>query len=424
MAAAGAAPGRRAAAAAAEPAAASGRRGPCGQPLRGPEQHAAPLEAPPVECSNPLVTPSIRSRQRARGVRRHRGALGPHAVQGLAARGGLRPRARARVARGGPGVRQRQERAGGQGGRRVRRRVHISAPLVRIARDSTGAASLVADCLCTPFRSGSFDVVLSIAVLHHLSTEPRRVQALREAARLLRPGGELLVYCWSYEQDSERSRSRHRFPTQDVLVPWNRRAPGARKPKPARGAGAEAPEAAAPAAAWEAAAEVHQRYCHGEGELPDLLAHVPELELVESYFSARRPLVDAPDAAGAPSPARAAGCPAALSARFYAALCAARLAKPGAPRAQAPRQARPCRRGLARPPWRYSQRHSQRDKRVFERDDEIEGRGGLRGAPAYVAPDPSLSLSGFSEESEFRRVLRGAPAHVAPDPPLSLSGFS
>eukprot|EP00438_Fugacium_kawagutii_P024875 Skav205536 [mRNA] locus=scaffold1012:36046:41635:- [translate_table: standard] len=100
-----------------------------------------------------------------------------------------------------------------------------------------GASCLVADCLTTPLRAGIFDAVLSIAVLHHLSTPARRVQALREAARLLRVGGQLLVYCWSYEQDDERSRSRHRFVAQDwvkelemaLLGNWERsyRCPGA-----------------------------------------------------------------------------------------------------------------------------------------------------------------------------------------------------
>ena len=153
----------------------------------------------------------------------------------------------------------------------------------------------VSDCLCAPLRNGSFDAVLSIAawplyfpslptaqsrpanylqeicgrsisaeVLHHLSTEPRRVQAgkkyaesicafvsapsrlarlcekprrwsqspvkrlwglgvssrffccvLHEVAlqclaprRLLRPGGQLLVYCWSYEPGARIRRLR------------------------------------------------------------------------------------------------------------------------------------------------------------------------------------------------------------------------
>lgn len=137
----------------------------------------------------------------------------------------------------------------------------MSAPLARIAAYRHRTSTLVADCLCTPFRSSSFDAVLSIAVLHHLSTEPRRVQALREAARLLRLGGKLLLYCWSFEQDDQRSRSKHRFTGQDNLVPWKFRAPDSQ------------------------VQEVFQRYCHvyKENELQELLAQVQELAVEEIY---------------------------------------------------------------------------------------------------------------------------------------------
>merc|ERR1712032_1361167 len=105
----------------------------------------------------------------------------------------------------------------------------MSEPLVRIAQETFDANVMVADCLRTNLRSGVFDAAISIAVLHHISTEPRRIQALREAVRVLRAGGELLVYCWSYEQDDERSKSHHRFPGQDVLVPFQYRTPGVKK---------------------------------------------------------------------------------------------------------------------------------------------------------------------------------------------------
>ena len=51
----------------------------------------------------------------------------------------------------------------------------------------------LADTLAIPLRTNSVDAVLSIAVLHHISTEARRVAALRELLRVLRLGGELLV---------------------------------------------------------------------------------------------------------------------------------------------------------------------------------------------------------------------------------------
>jgi len=180
-----------------------------------------------------------------------------------------------------------------------------SEPLVRIAAETFGASTFVADCLNTPLRGGIYDAALSIAVLHHLSTRARRVQALAEGARLLKPGGRLLVYCWSLEQGAEVSRSRHRFEAQDVLVPWKYRTPGVRKQKRRGGKGpveadsaaSDSDGAAAEASGqqqqqqqqqpeWKEELEVQQRYCHvyKEGELLELLADVPELEVVESYF--------------------------------------------------------------------------------------------------------------------------------------------
>merc|ERR1711924_290419 len=177
----------------------------------------------------------------------------------------------------------------------------MSENLARISAETHGDIAMVADCLCINFRGGVFDAAISIAVLHHLSTEPRRVQALREGARLLRPGGQLLVYCWSYEQDDERSKSRHRFPAQDVLVPWSFRTPGIKKAAAqsstdgaAVNSSSGAPYAAAAAAeaqggqgdSWQKEPEVLQRYCHvyREGELVELLAQVEELEVIDQWF--------------------------------------------------------------------------------------------------------------------------------------------
>ncbi|KAI6659072.1 hypothetical protein LOD99_14748 [Oopsacas minuta] len=71
-----------------------------------------------------------------------------------------------------------------------------------------------ADTTNLPFSSNTFDAVISIAVIHHLSSEERRVEALKEMARVLIPGGRMLVYVWAMEQDKRT------FATQDVLVPW------------------------------------------------------------------------------------------------------------------------------------------------------------------------------------------------------------
>lgn len=88
--------------------------------------------------------------------------------------------------------------------------------LLGCARDTSSNYSLFgADSLNLPLRSASCDAVISIAVVHHFSTDSLRIQALSELSRILRVGGKLLVYVWAFEQEHKR------FQTQDVFVPWH-----------------------------------------------------------------------------------------------------------------------------------------------------------------------------------------------------------
>nr|XP_003412469.1 probable tRNA methyltransferase 9-like protein isoform X2 [Loxodonta africana] len=88
-------------------------------------------------------------------------------------------------------------------------------PLVEIARNR-GCEVMVCDNLNLPFRDQGFDAIISIGVIHHFSTKQRRIRAIKEMARVLVPGGQLMIYVWAMEQ-----KNRH-FEKQDVLVPWNR----------------------------------------------------------------------------------------------------------------------------------------------------------------------------------------------------------
>jgi ubiquinone/menaquinone biosynthesis C-methylase UbiE len=54
-----------------------------------------------------------------------------------------------------------------------------------------------ADSLHLPYRAGSFDAAICIAVLHHLSSWERRRAGVVEMLRVLRPGGRLLVRRWT-----------------------------------------------------------------------------------------------------------------------------------------------------------------------------------------------------------------------------------
>ncbi|KAK9073005.1 hypothetical protein SSX86_007327 [Deinandra increscens subsp. villosa] len=76
----------------------------------------------------------------------------------------------------------------------------ISAPLIQICSDR-GHEVLVADAVNLPYRSGYGDAAISIAVLHHLSTEHRRKKAIDELVRVVKKGGHVLITVWAVEQE-------------------------------------------------------------------------------------------------------------------------------------------------------------------------------------------------------------------------------
>lgn len=67
-----------------------------------------------------------------------------------------------------------------------------------------GHEVFICNCLQLPLRSNIADGVISIAVLHHLSTEERRLQALQEIVRVLCPGGKALIYVWAKDQSRSK----------------------------------------------------------------------------------------------------------------------------------------------------------------------------------------------------------------------------
>lgn len=77
----------------------------------------------------------------------------------------------------------------------------------------------VADGLHLPHAENTFDFAISIAVIHHFSTQQRRRDAIAHILSKLKPGAELLVYCWALEQELSR-RGYKEGDEQDVLVPW------------------------------------------------------------------------------------------------------------------------------------------------------------------------------------------------------------
>ncbi|CAN8303364.1 unnamed protein product [Cochlearia groenlandica] len=78
----------------------------------------------------------------------------------------------------------------------------ISHPLIKICSDK-GQEVLVADAVNLPYREEFGDAAISIAVLHHLSTENRRKKAVEELVRVVKPGGYVLITVWAAEQEDK-----------------------------------------------------------------------------------------------------------------------------------------------------------------------------------------------------------------------------
>ncbi|GAA30470.2 alkylated DNA repair protein alkB homolog 8 [Clonorchis sinensis] len=85
-----------------------------------------------------------------------------------------------------------------------------SSCLAKIVR-KRGFDVTVGDILRLPYCAGRLDYFLCIAVLHHLSTKPRRLQAVEELARLLRSGGRGLIQVWAKEQHDPTSSEPARY---------------------------------------------------------------------------------------------------------------------------------------------------------------------------------------------------------------------
>ena len=83
----------------------------------------------------------------------------------------------------------------------------FSRSLISIAAQQMGLEAQVADVMQLPYRSGTFDAAVSIAVLHHVSTPERRRLLIKETLRVLRQGGQALFYAWVRDSSSLNHRA-------------------------------------------------------------------------------------------------------------------------------------------------------------------------------------------------------------------------
>jgi len=73
---------------------------------------------------------------------------------------------------------------------------------------------VVADMLALPYGDSTFDFAIAVAAYHHIQGSNHRATAVKELARVLKPGGEAFLSVWNRAQPRFWLRSR------EQLVPW------------------------------------------------------------------------------------------------------------------------------------------------------------------------------------------------------------
>ncbi len=114
--------------------------------------------------------------------------------------------------------------------------VDNSKRLIEIAREKYPKVNFqTADALKLPFPNNYFDKVYSVAVLHHIPSEEFRLQFLREAKRVLKQEGLLILTVWDlwrretawklfFKYTFLRIIRKSKFDFKDIFYPWKSRA--------------------------------------------------------------------------------------------------------------------------------------------------------------------------------------------------------
>ena len=79
------------------------------------------------------------------------------------------------------------------------------------------------DAVKIPFKENVFDKLISIALIHHLDTEEKRITVLNEIYRILKKEGVAQISCWlkSHPRFSKDDlRDDIQAGKKDIIVPW------------------------------------------------------------------------------------------------------------------------------------------------------------------------------------------------------------
>jgi ubiquinone/menaquinone biosynthesis C-methylase UbiE len=109
-----------------------------------------------------------------------------------------------------------------------------SEELIKAAKERyPGTVFKKADALQLPFSDRYFDKIYSIAVFHHIPSEELRIRFLKEANRVLKKRGLLVLTAWKFCQKKEifllvkytilKLLGKTRMDFRDVLEPWGKK---------------------------------------------------------------------------------------------------------------------------------------------------------------------------------------------------------
>jgi len=109
---------------------------------------------------------------------------------------------------------------------------HASLAMTEKDKSDNIRISFSVDDVTNLKTTGEFDLIIVIAVLHHLPTEELRLQALQSAFKLLKPGGKFVMYnwhlwSWNYRHRYWKNLLNFKAKKQaglsslfDALIPW------------------------------------------------------------------------------------------------------------------------------------------------------------------------------------------------------------
>ena len=131
----------------------------------------------------------------------------------------------------------------------------VSSEFVKICNEK-GLNVIEANNLCLPYSDNSFDFCLSVAVIHHLSTDDNRLNAIKELVRITKSKGKIFIEVWAFEQEEDQ---KFNCKKQDLLVPFKDRITGE---------------------------NIGNRYYHlfKKGELERIINNINNISIIDSFY--------------------------------------------------------------------------------------------------------------------------------------------